>query len=90
MAQKPMLGRLVLRLAASDPDDWERLHNGDQDELPHIVSRFGCAGGSQALELWLHADNGAIRNGTGQPFDNHPSSFPGFASGAGGRDEMPL
>jgi len=83
----------VLRLAASDDAEWERLRNGEEDELPlelHIVkNRFGRAGGSQPLELRLHAETGTILDERGEPFGNHPPALPGWAGGIR-RDPMPF
>jgi replicative DNA helicase len=75
---------LVVRIAADSPEDYERLRRGEEDEIPlelHIVkNRFGRAGGSDPLELRLHADTGALLAGEGGRHDNHPPTLPGFTS----------
>lgn len=83
---------LVLRVGATSQEDYDRLRNGDEDEIPlelHIVkNRFGRAGGSRPIEHCLHADTGTVLYGDGSHHDNHPPALPGFVSTA--KDNMPF
>jgi hypothetical protein len=78
---------LVLRIAADSPEDYERLRRGEEDEIPlelHVVkNRFGRAGGSDPLQLRLHADSGTLLDAEGGHHDNHPPVLPGFTSTRG-------
>ncbi|MGH2498932.1 MAG: DnaB-like helicase C-terminal domain-containing protein, partial [Candidatus Limnocylindria bacterium] len=84
---------LVVRIAADSPEDYERLRRGEEDEIPlelHVVkNRFGRAGGSDPLEMRLHADSGTLLNADGGHHDNHPPVLPGLTTTRRG-DTMPF
>jgi hypothetical protein len=73
----------LVRLAAEDADHYERLRDGDEDQLPLelylVKNRFGRAGGSAPLELLLDAETGVLLTGEGRRHDNHPPALPAWA-----------